>query len=109
MCVSSFLSSYVTYIYNLINYFFSGASLGHAPARRLFLPGNFLIENQEMTANFLKMCIRCTIGFWSGMWFQINSRLSFDGFRCYRFAFAWIHPSSFHSSVVQISSQSVAE
>ena len=35
---------YVTYVYNLINYLLSGGSLGPAPARRLFLRGNFLIE-----------------------------------------------------------------
>ena len=50
-----------------------------------------------------------TIGFCSGMCFQKHFRSSFDGFRCCRFAFAWIRPSFFHSSVVQISSQSVAE
>ena len=44
VCVSSFSSLYVTYVYNLINSLFSGASLGPAPARRLFLRGNFLIE-----------------------------------------------------------------
>ena len=43
MCVSSFLSLCVTYVYNLIKSLFSGASLGPAPARRLFLRGNFLI------------------------------------------------------------------
>ena len=43
------------------------------------------------------------------MCFQKNSRPSFDGFRCCRFRFAWIRPSSSHSSVVQISSQSLAE
>ena len=43
MCVSSFSSLYLTYIYNLINSLFSGASLGPASARRLFLRGNFLI------------------------------------------------------------------
>ena len=44
MCVSSFSSLYVTYVYNLINSLFSGASLGPAPARRLFLRGIFLIR-----------------------------------------------------------------
>ena len=58
MYVSSFSALYVTYVYNLINSFFSGASLGPAPARRLFLRGNFLIgKNQEMTTKFMKMCI----------------------------------------------------
>ena len=43
MCPSSFSSLYVTYVYNLISSLFSGASLGPAQARRLFLRGNFLI------------------------------------------------------------------
>ena len=43
MCVSSFSSLYVTYVYNLINSLFSGASLRPAPARRLFLREKFLI------------------------------------------------------------------
>ena len=43
MCVSSFSSLYVTYVYHVINSLFSGASLRPAPARRLFLRENFLI------------------------------------------------------------------
>ena len=43
------------------------------------------------------------------MCLQKNSRPSFDGFKCCRFAFAWIRPSSSHSSVVQTSSQSLVE
>ena len=41
------------------------------------------------------------------MCLQKNSRPSFDGFRCCRFALAWIRPSFSHSSVVQTSSQSL--
>ena len=43
------------------------------------------------------------------MCLQKNSRPSFDGLRCCRFAFAWIRPSSSHSSVVQTSSQGLVE
>ena len=43
MCVSSFSCLLGTYVYNLIISLFSGASLGAAPARRLFLRKNFLI------------------------------------------------------------------
>ena len=43
MYVSSFLSLYVTYVYHLIKSLLSGASLGAAPVRRLFLRKNFLI------------------------------------------------------------------
>ena len=42
MHVSSFLSLYVTYVYNLIKSLFSAALLGAAPARRFFLRKNFL-------------------------------------------------------------------
>ena len=47
LCVSSFSSLRETYVYNLIISVFSGASLGAAPARRLFLRRNFLIEKIE--------------------------------------------------------------
>ena len=43
MCVSSFSCLRETYVYNLIVSVFSGASLGAAPAHRLFLRRNFLI------------------------------------------------------------------
>ena len=43
MCVPSFSSLRGTYVYNLIISAFSGASLGAAPARRLFMRRNFLI------------------------------------------------------------------
>ena len=62
-----------------------------------------------MTTNFIKMCIRCTIGFCPGVCLQKNSTPSFDGFRCCRFALAWIRPSFSYSSVVQTSSQSLVE
>ena len=47
MCVSSFSCLRQTYVYNLIISVFSGASLGAAPARRLFLRRNFLIPKIE--------------------------------------------------------------
>ena len=47
MFVSSFSRVRETYVYNLIISVFSGASLGAAPARRLFLRRNFLIEKIE--------------------------------------------------------------
>ena len=43
MGVSSFSCLRETYVYNLIISVFSGALLGAAPARRLFLRRNFLI------------------------------------------------------------------
>ena len=43
MCVSSFSRLRETYVYNAIISAFSGASLGAAPARRLFMRSNFLI------------------------------------------------------------------
>ena len=43
MCVSSFSSLRETYVYNLIISVLSGASLGAAVARRLFMRRNFLI------------------------------------------------------------------
>ena len=43
MFVLSFSSICVTYVYDLINSLFSGASLSAAPARRFFLRKNFLI------------------------------------------------------------------
>ena len=43
ICVSSFLALRYTYVYKLIISLLSGALLGVAPARRLFLRKNFLI------------------------------------------------------------------
>ena len=62
-----------------------------------------------MTTIFIKMCMSCTIGFCSGVCLQKIARPSFDGFRCCRFAFAWIRLSSSHSSVGQTSLQSLVE
>ena len=47
VCVSSFSCLRETYVYNHIICVFSGALLGAAPARRLFLRRNFLIQKIE--------------------------------------------------------------